>query len=394
MSFFTGRWLIIFAFSLVAGSVQAGNDSMGLLVKTAKQSENAAVRVSLLKGMLKGLEGQRKVPAPEGWAELSAELMAGEDSQLRALARELGQIFGDEEAALKALALLRNQRANPDERRAALKSLLAQQNPGVKGALENLLRDPQMRLDAIRAFGKLPGLGAGQLLKHYPKFTTEECRAVVETLATRQDLAEQLIVAMEKEVIVPGDVPAYTARLLTDMLGERFTRVYGALREQNTDKADLIAKYSAMLDLPEASKADPVYGRAVYTRLCGVCHQMYGEGGILGPDLTGSNRANREYILLNIVDPNFDVPDGYKMVVLKTKTNQVIAGTIGEEDDLKVVLKTVSGREVVAKVSIKERQTLPISMMPEGMLETISKKDFFALIKYLQTEKQTEKPKS
>ena len=120
---------------------------------------------------------------------------------------------------------------------------------------------------------------------------------------------------------------------------------------------------------------------------------MYGEGGILGPDLTGSHRANREYILLNIVDPNFDVPDGYKMVVLKTKTDQIIAGTIGEEDDLKVVLKTVSGREVVAKVSIKERQTLPISMMPEGMLETISKKDFFALIKYLQTEKQTEKPK-
>ena len=100
MSFFTGRWLIIFAFSLVVGSVQAGNDSMGLLVKTAKQSENAAVRVSLLQGMLKGLEGQRKVPAPEGWAELSAELMAGDNAQLQSLARELGQIFGDEEAAL------------------------------------------------------------------------------------------------------------------------------------------------------------------------------------------------------------------------------------------------------------------------------------------------------
>ncbi len=394
MRFFTGRCLIIFAFSLVAGAVQAGNDSMGLLVKTAKQSENSAVRVSLLKGMLKGLEGQRKVPAPDGWAELSSELMAGDNTQLRALARELGQIFGDEEAALKALELLRNPQANPDERRAALKSLLAQQNPGVKGALVNLLRHPELRIDAIRAFGKIPGLGAEQLLEHYPGFATAERRAVVETLATRKDLAGQLIAAIEKKVIAPGDIPVYTARLLAGMLGETFTRVYGDLREQNADKAKLIEKYSAMLDLPGAVKADPAHGRVVYSRLCGVCHRMYGEGGILGPDLTGSNRANREYILLNIVDPNFDVPDGYKMVVLKTKTNQVLAGTIGEEDELKVVLNTVSGREVVAKVSIKERQTLPISMMPEGMLETMNKKDFFALIKYLQTKKQTEKPKS
>ena len=384
----------MFFCSLLAATVQAGDDSMGLLVKTARQSKNPAVRVALLKGMLKGLEGQREVPAPEGWSELSAELMAGDFPELRALARELGQIFGDKEAAEKALALLRDSRAKPGERRAALKSLLAQQTPGVGDELVSLLRHPDLRIDAIRAFGKIPGLGAEQLLEQYPGFATAERRAVVETLATRKDLADQLMAAIKQEVVSPGEIPAYTARLLTSMLGEAFTRVYGALREQNADKAKLIDKYSAMLDLPEAGKADPAHGRVVYSRLCGVCHRMYGEGGILGPDLTGSNRANREYILLNIVDPNFDVPDGYKMVVLKTKTNQVLAGTIGEEDELKVVLNTVSGREVVAKVSIKERQTLPISMMPEGMLETISKKDFFTLIKYLQTEKQTEKSQS
>ena len=383
-------WILFFC-SLLAGVIQAGDDSMGLLVKTARQSKNPAVRVALLKGMLKGLEGQRQVPAPEGWGELSAELMASEEPQLRAMARELGQIFGDEEAAMKALALLRDSTANPDERRAALKALLAQQNPGVKGALATLLRHPDLRIDAIRAFGKIPGLGAAQLLEQYPGFATAERRAVLETLATRKDLAEQLMAAIKQEVVQPGEIPIYTARLLTGMLGEPFTRAYGDLREQNADKAELIEKYSAMLDLPEAGKADPVHGREVYAKLCGVCHRMYGEGGILGPDLTGSNRANREYILLNIVDPNFDVPDGYKMVVLKTKTNQVLAGTISEEDDLKVVLNTVSGREVVAKVSIKERQTLPISMMPEGMLETMAPRDFFTLIKYLQTEQQTDK---
>ena len=113
---------------------------------------------------------------------------------------------------------------------------------------------------------------------------------------------------------------------------------------------------------------------------------MYGEGGMLGPDLTGSNRANREYILLNIVDPNFDIPDGYKMVVLKTKNDRVLAGKIGEEDSQKFIFKTVSGKEIIPKENIKDRQKLPLSMMPEGILETIPTEDFFALIKYLQTE--------
>ena len=58
-----------------------------------------------------------------------------------------------------------------------------------------------------------------------------------------------------------------------------------------------------------------------------------------------------------------------------------------------MVLKTVSGNEVISKEDIKERQILPLSMMPEGILETIPTEDFFALIKYLQTEEQTEKSK-
>ena len=162
-----GRWLIIFVFSFVAGAVQAGNDSMGLLVKTARQSENPAVRVSLLKGMLKGLEGQRKVPAPDGWAELSAELMAGDNAQLQSLARELGQIFGDEEAALKALALLGNKQAKPDDRRAALKSLLAQQNPGVKGALLDLLLREHALMARLRSIKHYFLLDQGDFFVHF-----------------------------------------------------------------------------------------------------------------------------------------------------------------------------------------------------------------------------------
>ena len=201
-----------------------------------------------------------------------------------------------------------------------------------------------------------------------------------------------MLAALKNKIISKSEIPAYTARALNSILGDEFKEIYGEIQKQSDSKKETIAKYSALLDLPEASKGDPILGRKVFKNVCGTCHQMYGEGGILGPDLTGSNRANREYILLNIVDPNFDVPDGYKMIILKTINNRVLAGTIAEEDEQKVVLKSVTGKEIISKDEIKDRQKLAISMMPEGILETISKNDFYALIKYLQIEEKIKIP--
>ena len=384
--------IILFSF-LFIGKLLADDDSIALLIKTAQNSDNPALRTALLRGMIKGLEGQVNVNAPEGWKELSAELVKSNDPEHRALAREIGQIFGDAGAIQNALSLLKNRKAKINERRSALKSLITQKQPGLEKIIHSLLDEPEMRIEAIRAFGKIANTDAHYLIKQYPNFDTQAKRAVIETLATKKESSEALLGAIEKKKILPEEVPAYTARTLHALLGERFDKAYGKVQVQSTNKKELILKYSKLLDRPEASKADPSRGRIIFSAVCGTCHQMYGEGGMLGPDLTGSNRANREYILLNIVDPNFDVPDGYKMVVLKTKNDRVLAGTIGEEDSQKVILKTVSGKEIIPKENIKDRQKLPLSMMPEGILETIPTEDFFALIKYLQTEEQTEKSK-
>lgn len=383
--------ILCFHFLLIA-SLSASNESIRLLIKTAKGSENPAVRTALLKGMLKGLEGQTNIEAPEGWKELNAQLMKSEVKEHKSLARQIGQIFGDEDASAKAIEILKTKNANLDDRKESLKSLVAQKNQDLSALLPSLLKDKDLQINAIRAYGKIPNANSEELLLNYRDFKDQAKKAVIETLSTREDLAQKLLVALKNQVITTSEIPAYTARALKSILGEEFTKIYGKTQKQSDSKKEIIAKYSALLDLPEASEADPKLGRKVFKNVCGTCHQMYGEGGILGPDLTGSNRANREYILLNIIDPNFDVPDGYKMIILKTKNNRVLAGTIAEEDEQKVVLKSVTGKEIVLKNEIKDRQKLAISMMPEGILETISKKEFYALIKYLQTEEQTELP--
>ena len=384
--------VILYFYLLLVASLSANNESIRLLIKTAKGNENPAVRTALLKGMLKGLEGQTNIEAPEGWKDLNAELMTSEVKEHKSLALQIGQIFGDENASAKAFEILKSTNANLKDRKESLKSLVAQKNQDLSKLLPSLLKEKELQINAIRAYGKIPNANSEELLVNYKEFEDQAKKAVIETLSTREDLAKKLLAALKNKIISKSEIPAYTARALNSILGDEFKEIYGEIQKQSDSKKEIIAKYSALLDLPEASKADPILGRKVFKNVCGTCHQMYGEGGILGPDLTGSNRANREYILLNIVDPNFDVPDGYKMIILKTINNRVLAGTIAEEDEQKVVLKSVTGKEIISKDEIKDRQKLAISMMPEGILETISKNDFYALIKYLQIEEKIKIP--
>jgi putative heme-binding domain-containing protein len=121
---------------------------------------------------------------------------------------------------------------------------------------------------------------------------------------------------------------------------------------------------------------------------------MYGEGGIVGPDLTGSNRGDLNYLLLNVIDPSGDIPDAYKMVTVTTTNGQVLAGSVTEEDDQRLVLSMVGQKTTVAKSDIKTREASDVSMMPEGLLKTLTPEEVLNLLKYMQTKEQVALPKS
>ena len=128
-------------------------------------------------------------------------------------------------------------------------------------------------------------------------------------------------------------------------------------------------------------------------KTCASCHVLYDDGGKIGPELTGSNRANLDYILLNSVDPSYDVPDAYKTVSVVTIDGRVVNGVLAEEDATRIVLKTVEDpRLVIAKEDIELRKISPNSMMPEGQLAKMSPQEIIDLIKYLRTTQQVELP--
>ena len=361
-------------------------------MQTLASTEDAAIRAALMRGMLTGLEGRRNVPAPDGWAALSEKLSKSKDERVRELSSQLSQIFGDLAATRRALAIMSDASMNAGARRNALYTLLSQQNADASNLLETLLDEDELAIDAIRGYAIVENATAPAIMLHrYKTLSPELRRVVVETLATRKSYAERLIEAVEQKIIQREEIPTHVARSLNSLAGQRFIDVFGEMRPVAEDREKLIAKYKALLTPSAINSADASRGRAVFKKTCAACHTLYGNGGKIGPDLTGSNRANLDYILLNSVDPSYDVPAGYKMLSITTVAGRVVNGVLAEEDDARVVLKTVEQpRLVIVKTDIDDRVVSSKSMMPEGQLQAMKPQDVIDLIKYLRTTGQVE----
>jgi putative heme-binding domain-containing protein len=393
--FWALRYLLCFVLALSPTIANATNEveSFALLVETLIAVEDQPdVCSSLMRGMLSGLEGRRNVPPPAGWSELSKRFGTSHDKNVRELSMSLSQVFGDREATRRCIELLKDRSADENQRRSALRSLLDQKCDRVSEVFELLLDEPAFTLDAIRGCSSVVNTSAPSiLLSRYEQYSPELRRAVIETLATRKDYSEALLDAIKQKKVACEDIPTHVARSLSEILGKRFVELFGDVRPIAVDREKTIARYKKILTDEAIESANALRGRVVFQKTCAACHLLYGEGGKVGPDLTGSNRANLDYILLNSIDPSYDVPDGYKTIQILTFDGRVITGVLAEEDAIRVVLKTAEQpRVVVAKEDIETRKVSPKSMMPDGQLDQMKPQEVIDLIKYLRATQQVE----
>lgn len=205
------------------------------------------------------------------------------------------------------------------------------------------------------------------------------------TLSSRPSYGGMLTRAIADESIPRKDVPVYAARQLLRVVGSGFVEVWGPIEQQNVSLRHEYERYRRLLTDKTLQQANLSEGKLLFARTCGPCHKMYGEGGDLGPDITGSNRTNLDYLLTNILEPSADIQDDYKMVVITTRDGRTYAGNIASENIANLTLKVVGQDPVViAKSTIQSREVTPVSMMPPGLLESLSEAEIVNLIAYLQ----------
>ena len=342
-------------------------------------------QVSLLEGLRDGLEGRFDVEAPAAWPGVLQRLERGSAPVAR-LARDIARQFGDTETARRNLAEVRSAAAPAAQRRRALQMLTAQRRPQLVAALPEAIDDRDLRLDAIRAVAAFDDEGLGKLLiARYPSFNAAEKAEAIQALASRRRYGRMLTDALAKDVIPRRDIPAHTARQLLRVVGVGFTEVWGPVeRSASEDRA--YARYRGLLHDAAVAGGNVRAGRTVYQRTCGSCHTLYGEGGTIGPDLTGSNRTNLEYLLFNVLNPNGEVQDAYKMTVVTTRDGRTFAGNVAAETDRQLTLRVVGqDRVVLAKSNIQNRETTNTSMMPPGLFDALTDREVIDLVAYLRT---------
>src|SRR5205823_8047208 len=113
-------------------------------------------------------------------------------------------------------------------------------------------------------------------------------------------------------------------------LDKQIAAVWGLVRTTPADRQKLIADYRRMI-VTSTKAPDLGLGRALYAKTCQQCHTLFGSGGKVGPDITGANRADLNYLLENVLDPSAIIPKEYAVTVLTLKSGRVVTGIVREQ---------------------------------------------------------------
>ena len=370
---------------------------IGLLVGRAGKAEDA-YRTDILQGMTEGMRGWRKATAPKEWAEASEVFAKSSTASVRDRSRELSVLFGDGRALDEVQAIALDGKADLETRRAALNSLIEARPDNLRATCEKLLGVRFLNTTAVKGLSLFddPNIGKS-LAANYRAFHPSERNAVLDTLVSRKTFAEAMLDAIAKGMIPKNEITAFHARQVRSMndvdLSKKLAEVWGEMRDSPAEKAKEIAMWKAKLAPAQLASADKSKGRAVFNKLCATCHNLYGQGGLIGPDLTGSGRDNLDYVLENMIDPSATVTADYRMVVAAMKDGRILNGIIKAQTDKTLTLQTQTEALTLDRAEIEAIKASPQSLMPEGQLTTLSENEVRDLVAYLTSRSQVPLPK-
>ena len=119
---------------------------------------------------------------------------------------------------------------------------------------------------------------------------------------------------------------------------------------------------------------DPARGKLVFQQQCAKCHRHNGEGGQVGPDLTGMAAIPRHELLINILDPSRSVEGNFVQYTVATTDGRVISGLLASESNHVVELIDAEGkRHAILREDIDQMAASKKSLMPEGFEKQIGR---------------------
>lgn len=348
---------------------------------------SAENRLPILRGLNEGLKGWSKATKPAAWDTIAE---TGGDEETQTLIRELSVVFGDGRARDELLSIAANAEGDPGARRAALTNLVRNPTPDLLPKLKEWTNDRVLGREAILGLANYDDPGVPNRVLNQWKRDAVLRPAAMDTLVSRVSYAKVLLDRIAKQELPREAITPFHARQIRSLgdesLAKQLGQVWGEVRDTPEALKAEIANWKTLLAPEVIAQADPAKGKTTFAALCGACHQLHGEGGAIGPDLTGSDRHNLDYLLGNIVNPNEVVPADYLLTVFTLKDGRVVSGVVPEQNEKTVTVQTPVERLTIPADTITKRESMPVSLMPEGLLKTMDEATVKDLVAYLMTK--------
>ncbi|HEY4310233.1 MAG TPA: PVC-type heme-binding CxxCH protein [Pirellulales bacterium] len=374
-------------------AAQGTPEALALVVEAMSNRSDKKSHAALVNGLTEAVRGRRQVDMPKEWPEAFTRIKQSGDPATTAQAMALAVTFNDATAVESMRSTLANATAPVDQRQGALAALLKVRDPKLATSLQALLSEPGLRAAALRGLAQYDDAGTpAAILNVYSSLNSLEKRDALATLGSRLDYAQALLDGVAAKHIAAADLSADLIRQLHNLknekLDQKIAEVWGTVRDTAEDKQQAIAQYKKLISTRGPQRADTALGRAVFAKTCQQCHTLFGTGGKVGPELTGSNRANLDYVLSNVLDSSALVGKDYQTTVIATSDGRVLTGIVRGDDNDAVTLVTANETVIVPKGEIDERILSPKSMMPDDLWKPLSDHEVRSLVAYLASPEQ------
>ena len=367
-------------------------------VVAAAVTRSAEFQSDVVDGLALGLQGQQNVAKPAAWDALSKTARASADAGFVARVRALDMLVGGAGGLDEARRIALDESAESAARRGALQALMTARATDLRPLAEQLIRVPATAGVAATALAQFndPAI-ASLLIDAYPQVARDDRSRLIAALSSRATYAGALLDAIASGRIPRTAIAAVDAQQIRNLndaaLTRRLGEVWGEVRDTPEAKKQLMATYKADLMPTRIAAADLPQGRALFAATCGACHMLYGEGGTLGPDLTGGERRHDlDSLIAKIVDPSAELPAASRYTIVKLKDGRTVGGIVDNRTSTTLTLRTAAAPITVAVADVLSTELSNISLMPEGLFETMAAEQRRNLVAYLMTKAQVPLP--
>lgn len=375
--------------------LSGGPENLGAAQRLFELVPDKASGEKLMNGMQEGLRGKNISDLPKELVQAMSPYQAtGEGEYAMALRQKTSGVLP------KVMEVIKNPQADLNERLAYIRILGEVEYEEAVPTLLDILKRPPLEeskavkitiLNMLQRYD-FEEVGHG-VLGAYPRVLREDPEvrlAALNLLMSRPGWAGLLLNEIEgTSVIHKEDVPVELAQhmlLFGDKaLSERVQKIWPATKVSTFDeKAKTIQELARVI---QSGAGDETSGKLIYRTACGICHQMNDEGENIGPDLTGYDRTNLSYMLMQVVDPSADIREGYVNYRIYTRDGRTLSGFLTERSDNAVTVKPYGGEPIQLSMNeIEKMEPQQTSLMPEGILERLSDQEVRDLFVYLMED--------